>query len=470
MPVRGTIDAGVGHVDKIGAVPALPVRVAIHGVANGGEGIGRAEAGDERVWFVEGGLPGDTLMVAPLQVRPRMIRGRALEVLSAGPLRQAPPCPLSDRCGGCGWQHVRAAAQAELKAQIVVDLLRKLGAPAPRVFASPAALGYRRRARLHFEQAPGGLQLGFFARSGHAVVDAPECVVLDSPLRHAMAQMRRAAPLLPSHGELHLLSDGVRAVVGVAAASDAFGQRIPLPPLAGDSELLRAGLAALLDEVLVGVVVAGPRGAVGVGRDALELDAAGPEDMSVRTGPFAFAQAQRAQNDALVAHVLAQAQPQRRGRGLELFAGAGNLTRGLAGLLRELTAVETDGAAAAELQLLASRIAVRGGTRVQVKREAAATTLKRAAAGNYRFDLVVLDPPRAGLGTAAARDLLKVARGRIIHVSCDPATLCRDLAVLTAGGLRIVDLAVFDMMPMTPEVEVVAVLDHLDLGRARGQA
>lgn len=454
------------------AIDATPVRVTIHGIANGGEGVGRAEAGDSRVWFVEGGLPGDTLTVAPVQAKPRMMRGRALAVITASPLRVAPPCPQVDRCGGCGWQHVEPTAQAELKRQIVADLLRKLAGPTPRVVASPAALGYRRRARMHFEQRPAGLQLGFFARHGHAVIDAPSCGVLDAALQHAATRMRLAGPLLPNHGELHLLSDGARAVVGIAAASDAFGQRIPLPPLAGGTEPLRAGLAALLDEVLVGIVVAGPRGALSVGVDALELDAAGPEDLSVRTGPFAFAQAQRAQNAAMVAHVVAQAHTQvlrtgRVSRGLELFAGAGNFTRGLAAELRELTAVEVDGPAAAELQLLASRIAVRGGTRVIVEREPAASTLRRMAEKHVRMDLVVLDPPRAGLGTAAARDLVKVARGRVIHVSCDPATLARDLEVLIKGGLRLVDVTVFDMMPMTAEVEVVAVLDVREPGAWR---
>ncbi|MBA3548437.1 MAG: hypothetical protein H0T76_18295, partial [Nannocystis sp.] len=75
------------------------------------------------------------------------------------------------------------------------------------------------------------------------------------------------------------------------------------------------------------------------------------------------------------------------------------------------------------------------------------------------FELVLLDPPRAGLGTEAARDLARVAGGRTIYVACDPATMMRDLAVMTAAGHHIVDLTVVDMMPMTPEVEVVAVLD-----------
>ena len=94
-----------------------------------------------------------------------------------------------------------------------------------------------------------------------------------------------------------------------------------------------------------------------------------------------------------------------------------------------------------------------------VRREPAATALSRAAAAGERFELVVLDPPRGGLGMGPARDLARVACGRTIYVACDPATLARDLEVLTKCGHRLVDVAVFDMMPMTSEVEVVAVLD-----------
>ena len=120
--------------------PAGPQRVTIHAIAHGGEGIGRVlEQTDARVWFIEGALPGDTVLAEATQVKTRMIRGRTLELLDASPLRQDPPCALSGRCGGCGWQHVRADAQADLKAQIVTDLLRKFKVPVARVFASPAA-------------------------------------------------------------------------------------------------------------------------------------------------------------------------------------------------------------------------------------------------------------------------------------------------------------------------------------------
>ena len=439
---------------------AAATRVTIHAVGNGGEGIGRAqgEDADTRVWFVEGGLPGDELLVLPRQVKARMIRGDLQAVLQASPMRQEAPCALAGTCGGCGWQHVRPEAQAELKAQIVGDLARKLGATVSTIVPSPAALGYRRRARVHFEQTPAGLQLGFFGRGGHAVVDAPGCPILDAPLRHALTRFRRFARALPARGELHGLSDGRRAILGISAQAELGGQLVQMPMLAGQGTVVQAKLEALLDAVLVGIVVAGPRSDLGVGLATLELDAAGPEDMSVRTGPFGFAQAQAAQNAALVAHVLRWAEGDPLRRGLELFAGAGNFTRGLSRLVRELSAVETDTRAASSLKQMAARLGVQAGTRVLVQREPAATALARAAAAGERFELVVLDPPRAGLGTEAARDLARVASGRTIYVACDPATMMRDLAVMIASGHHIVDLTVVDMMPMTPEVEVVAVL------------
>jgi 23S rRNA (uracil1939-C5)-methyltransferase len=432
----------------------------IHGVAHGGEGVGRAVAGDDtRTWLVEGALPGERVRAEATDERARMIRGRVLEVLEPGPARAEPPCPLAGRCGGCGWQHVRPAAQAGLKAEVVAGLLRRVAHPPIAVVASPQALGYRRRARMHFERRGDELALGFLGRGGRAVVDAPDCPVLAPPLRHALARVRALAHMLPAFGELHLLTDGARVIAAISAKAEVGGQRVAMPPLLGDADAVRARLERALDAVLVGLSAPGPGGVVAVGEEALELDADGPEDMSVRTGAAGFAQAQAPQNAALVAHVLAAAGGPPWRRGLELFAGAGNFTRGLAPRCRALTAVELDGGGAAGLQQLAGRLAVRGA-QVEVRREAAAGTLRRAAAAGAGFDLVVLDPPRGGLGKAAAADLARVARRRTVYVSCDPATLVRDLEVLTAAGHRVGSVTVFDMMPMTPEVEVVVVLDR----------
>jgi 23S rRNA (uracil1939-C5)-methyltransferase len=153
--------------------------------------------------------------------------------------------------------------------------------------------------------------------------------------------------------------------------------------------------------------------------------------------------------------VVAMARPAER-RVLELHAGVGNFTRALARSAKRVWTVDGDREAVANLQ----RTVERCGLSVNVKRGQAETVLHKLAAGERPYDVVVCDPPRAGIGEQAASDLLAVARERIVYVSCDPATLARDLAVLLAPGspFSLVDLRVFDMMPMTAEVEVVATL------------
>lgn len=422
--------------------------VLVHGIAHGGEGVGRAAAGDGRVWLVEGALPEEQVLAQRTEERRRMLRGRTLAVVAASRDRATPPCPVADACGGCGLQHVRAAAQAELKRQIAEGQLRGLGIAVSEVVPSPAALGYRRRARLHYERVSGGLRLGLLRRHSHEVLDLADCPVLDAPLRRALARARLLAPALPQRGELHLLSDGAAAVIG------APGLR-PRVDDEGEAEL-RATLSRALDEVVVGVVARGGRRELRVGRGSLAIDG-GPDDPPLRLGPFAFAQAQAAQNAALVERVTALAEV--RGRAaLELFAGAGNFTRALARRAAEVTAIEADPEAAAALVRLSRDLAAKGAV-LKARRGDVTTALVRMAEEGRGFERVVLDPPRVGLGLAGARALAQVARGRTVFVACDPAALARDLGPLVAAGHRVAAAIAFDMMPMTPEIELVVALD-----------
>jgi 23S rRNA (uracil1939-C5)-methyltransferase len=202
------------------------------------------------------------------------------------------------------------------------------------------------------------------------------------------------------------------------------------------------------------VQLRGGRERVGIGRTWIELDGDGPTPPVVQ-GPFTFSQAQSEQNAALVEHVVAMARPADR-RVLELHAGVGNFTRALARSAKRVWTVDGDREAVANLQ----RTVERWGLSVNVKRGQAEVVLAKLAAGERPYDVVVCDPPRSGIGEQAARDLLAVARERIVYVSCDPATLARDLAILAGedSPFQLVDLRVFDMMPMTAEVEVVATL------------
>lgn len=424
--------------------------VLVRDLAHGGEGIGRSEDPSEtRVWFVEGALPGERVRVALDQEHKRFLRGHVVELLERSPLRVEPPCPLADRCGGCSWQHVDASQQAELKRGIVAGQLRRLGVEIGPARPSPKSLGYRRRARLHYRRQGERLELGFFGHHSHEVVDHERCPVLSPVLDAGLQLVREWAHLLPAEGEVLGLCNAHEVVLGL--------------PGVRHSDELEAAIRATIERtiatageagpILLGVQLRGGREHVGVGKTSLELDAFGKLPPVVQ-GPYTFSQAQAEQNQALVEHVLTMARADGT-RVLELHAGVGNFSRALAREAKRVWTLDGDREAVTALQRLVERerlpIAAKRG---KVERLLA----NLAEADERRYDVVVLDPPRAGIGEEAARDLAKVAQQRIVYVSCDPATLARDLSVLVEHGFALTDVTVFDMMPMTAEVETVATL------------
>lgn len=414
---------------------------------------------DGLTWFVPGALPGELVEVEPEHRKARWARGRLAAVIEPAPDRAAPPDAAADRCGGCDWQHVAAERQGEHKREIVAGELRALVTDPARVLLHPVAgpaTGYRRRARMHYEKLPAGeagaeagaqpspeaqtLRLGFFARGSHDILDAHRCPVLRPELQHAFDRVRALAPFLPRQGQVLGLSDGQHAVLA-------------LPGVRPEEDVLAAA-HALLDDRLVGILLRGGRQSVAVGTHELRLDG-GDGLPPMRAHPFVFAQANAAVNRALVKHVARMARADGK-RVLELHAGAGNLTRALARTAKRVWTLDDDREAKGLLRAMAEA----ENLPVNAKHGSAEGLVASLHERGVRYDVVVIDPPRAGLGEASAAQLATVVGERLVYVSCDPSTLARDLKVLVAGGLRIADVTVFDMMPMTAEVEVVATLER----------
>ena len=396
-----------------------PLELAIDSLAFGGDGVGRDA--DGRVVFVPLAAPGDRVEVALSEEKKGFARGEILRVLASGPLRVAPPCPVFGSCGGCQWQHVSYPAQLAAKAEIVARALRaEAGAVLEPALGSPATYGYRRRVRLTMRPGHDGGPpvLGFRARRSHEVVDVKSCPLCEPGLNAALAAVRdRLVPALGRPCTIELLAgDRVHVAVDVGG------------PEAEAAAAALIGRASIAGVTLAGVAV----GAPGVLVEGVVASASG------------FAQAQREQNLALRELVAAWAEPA-GARVLELYAGAGNLTKALAAAgAAEIEAVEEDAAQVAAAAPLP-------GVRFRVARA------EDAVAGSTA-DVLVLDPPRTGALEVVRAVAAASALARIVYVSCDPMTLARDVAVLTAAGWRLERARALDMMPQTFHIEVVAKL------------
>lgn len=395
------------------ARPPLPsdvtVELTLDSLAFGGEAVGRD--GDGRVVFVAGGAPGDRVRVRLTEQKRKFARGELLEVLAPGRERVTPPCAIADRCGGCPWQHVSVTAQLAAKQSIVERALKSSGAAVEPIAPSPRSLGYRTRARMTARDG----NVGFAARRSHDIVDVAFCPALDPELDRALQAARRSIG--------HQLGD--EGLLAAALTRDSDGKsRVHLalgPGHGADVAALKTAAAPL------------------VGIDGIET-------VAFESAPFAQANAE--QNETLRRLVREAARAEDL-RVLELYAGDGNFTRDLAAVAKGGVAIEGDAAAVSRLR----RNVV--DARWQLRAEPVTRALEKLARAGERFDVIVLDPPRAGAGPEAIVALSRLQAERIVYVSCDPMTLARDLQTLAQNGYRAERAWPVDMMPHTFHVEVV---------------
>jgi tRNA/tmRNA/rRNA uracil-C5-methylase (TrmA/RlmC/RlmD family) len=364
--------------------------------------------------FVPFTAPGDRVRVRLVEERPRFARGRVSELLAPGPTRRDPVCPVFGSCGGCAWQHVEYGAQLAAKAAIVEDALRRIGGLALpgelSIVPSPAPYGWRSRTRVFSEAG----RVGYRRRHSHALQAITRCPVLVPALDEALHAL---ASDPPADGEVEL------------AVGDALVRRTPLPE--------------------DGPVPAGPRIGFDCGGDRLEVS------------PGGFFQAHAGLREPLREAALEAA-----GTGTlaaDAFAGAGFFTLGLSRRFERVLALEAVPAAAADL---AHNARAAGRANVEVL----AAPVEQCLARLCRTPVVLLDPPRTGLPRGVAAALAAGDTRRIVYVSCDPAALARDLAVLAGGGLALSRVTAFDLFPQTPHVEVVASLERIGVARPPASA
>jgi tRNA/tmRNA/rRNA uracil-C5-methylase (TrmA/RlmC/RlmD family) len=388
-------------------------RGRIERLAPTGEGILREHG---RVAFVEGALPGEDVEYEIVWRGSRRVRARVATVLRASPDRR-PMDDHSRRCGGTDWAHFDPNAARRAKRELFLETMGRIGRLSPELFGDlpieGSPLGYRLRNQLHARwEGRGRVRIGFYAQRSRMVVPLDGCEIVSEPARRTIAGWEERLAGFRSAGE--------NATIATAETIET-GEEFAIAA-AGPEDVLRAlDLPASVE---------------------IRLEAA-----RFRLSAGAFFQVNRHLLASLQERVRSWAVRSGGGTALEAHAGSGFLSRALLDASVELTSVEPSPEAHRDARRNRRDWGCGGSWRYREE------TIESYLRGVGRvFDLVVADPPRGGLGDAA-EELAARAGKALLYVSCDPATLGRDLARMRAAGLEIESAALFDFFALTHRVE-----------------
>lgn len=419
---------------------------------------------DGRVWMVAGGVPGDDVDARVVRDHGRFVEAIAQTLESPSPSRRVAPCVIQERCGGCPLMVVGEESQRSVKRQFIVDALQRIGRlPAGvrvnDVVAAPTELAYRNKIELSFGKDEAGRPVLGYHQPGlpSALVDVEYCAIADPRLRPLLNAVRAFFLEGPGSSEPAIKDarEPVRVVLRTSRLEDErlVALRALDGPFATLTEFARA--AAEADPGLVGVVrvvaARGRRGGASVetiaGRAWVSDGILGT---SFRVPAVTFLQVHAVAAERLGRHVLEGAGCPRLV--LELYGGIGAVGLALARAGAKVTIVDADPAAIA----CGTEAARTHGLTTAAFVRADARAFLESSRGGIAPDLVIADPPRTGLGNGVADRLGALGVARIAMVSCDPATLARDLATLVARGYAIDEITPFDLFPQTAHVEAVA--------------
>jgi 23S rRNA (uracil1939-C5)-methyltransferase len=444
--------------------------VRIDGLANGGDGVGRAP--DGRALFVSGAAPGDLLDVRVTEEHKTYARGVLAQLKEAGPDRVQPPCPaFIAGCGGCSWQQLSAPAQNTAKVKFLRDALQRIGgfadAPVDGVLAPADGYHYRNKAQVPIALAPdGSLRLGYYREGTHDVVPLPEegCRLLAPAADAALRFVRGKLGALGLHPYDQRRGSGTLRHVMVRSSTrgEAMVVLVTREALPADATAVaakwlgQAGIASVQNNIQAktGNVVMGDETRVLAGPAALDEDLDG---LRFQLSATSFFQVNPAQTLALLDVLKGIRAWKQDETVLELYCGIGTLSLPLAKLGVRVHGVEIHAAAVED----ARAAAITNGLK------SASFSVGGAAQGwmglpqGFVPQVLLVDPPRKGLDPAVLESLKRQPVPELVYVSCDPASLARDLKALAAQGYQLLRCQGVDLFPQTAHVESVSHLTRV---------
>lgn len=430
-------------------------RVKIEKIITGGFGLGRLE--DGIIVMSRFVLPGETVRLEETFRHKGYIEALPVEIIDAAPERVAPPCPYFTLCGGCNFQHIDAPCQHLVKTGIVKEALNRAHVDVAEPVIHPlisSPLPYHYRFRLRLKVGSQG-QLGFYRAGSNDLVDINRCLLATENINMALEELKNSNPFKRSADQLTEIelqqSPSDNRVIAVLYLRP--NKNITKPHLTSfaaslgtiDDVLLRKGKKLYaVDEKK--------------SQPVLHQDFAGDvcgHAFTLSWSAGCFSQVNALQNQKLIGLVCEQYRQTNGQNTLELYCGMGNFSIPVALAGARITGVEQNPESIRWAQINAKKSGL-DNCRFQVNN--VSRYLQILENSPDRFDTVFLDPPRQGLGKNT-KTLARLAPQHIIYISCDPATLARDLNVLINSNYSLKNLTPVDMFPQTHHVESVALLE-----------
>ena len=445
--------------------PTAEVQVLVTDLDRQGRGIARHGG---QVLFVEGGLPGDRATVRLLPRRRGQTTARLLSILEPSSQRRRPPCILADHCGGCSLQALSSEGQQQWKQALVRQTLQRIGGldgPFSPLLTSPNELGYRNRAIIPLERlADGRLRAGYYRRGSHRIVNMNHCPVLDPRLDALIAPLKADLEVRSWPVDRHGGNGGGLRHLALRVGQNTGELLITL--IAGDDALegLHEQAQIWMERwpELVGVTLNlqprptnqlfGAHSRTLAGRDWLHEHFAG---LVLQIASDTFFQVHTAQAERLVP-LLESALPNPSGLLVDAFCGIGTFSLPMARLGWQVLGLEQHAGAVA----LAQRNATLNGLSDHCRFQCV-DVVDGLDAVLPRAQALLLDPPRKGLDPRVLAAIAATPPPHLLYLSCDPATLARDLRHLCANGYRLMSVQPIDFFPNTSHVETLARLERV---------
>lgn len=414
------------------------MQVIIEGISHRGEGVARING---KATFIPYAIPGEEVEIEIIQENKRFSRGKLAEIYNASPDRRGPVCPAYYDCGGCAYQHIDYARELELKRNMVKETLKRLGgieAEVLPVIGMEEPYRYRNKVVWHTAMVNGKMQMGFYREGSHDLIPLGGCTLIHED----MEQVQNSLAANLSHLEVQPGTEiSLRRSSWTGRMSMVFNGKCNNETLFAWASSLPANLSLHINQ---GSKIKTLRGA-----QYLEEQLCG---LTFRVSPLAFLQVNHQQTEKLYQLIHQYAALSGKETVLDGFCGIGTIALSLAQHVFQVVGIELYPQAVADAKQNAAI------NDIQNARFYAGPCEDVIARLNQSFDVVVLDPPRAGCKAQTIEAIIKTNALRIIYVSCNPSTLARDLQLFASSGYTITEVQPFDMFPRTPHVETVVLM------------